>query len=212
MAKFFVVSQGEFKTPERRVFEGMGYEHTDKLEDARIVIFRGGEDINPFYYGEKRLPGTFYNDVRDSYEAGVFSDCEEDQILVGICRGAQFLNCLFGGTLWQDVDKHAGAPHINTILDKKLSSRWGNPTVTLNSYHHQMVRDLAEGFDPLVATALSTRKVSERAEVQNEGWDMEVAWSKEKKTLLFQAHPEFGHDETERFFKSVFTHVTEGLI
>lgn len=43
----------------------------------------------------------------------------------------------------------------------------------------------------------------------NDGWDNEVSWSKDEKTILFQGHPESGHEETKNFFNTVVRHCME---
>ena len=63
------------------------YQHTDNLEEANVVIFTGGEDVDPEMYGMKKHPTTFSNIRRDRTEEEIFKKIRPDQLVVGICRG-----------------------------------------------------------------------------------------------------------------------------
>lgn len=209
--KVFVVGAKNRVSSEGNLFKSMGHDVTNDFEEANIVVFRGGEDINPAIYGEKIITGTFFNPDRDDYEIDFLDRCTEDQIVVGICRGAQLINARYGGSLWQDVDNHSGTTHNNYILNKDLVKKYGKDMVMLNSLHHQMIRKPAPTFEVLVATNISKKKKAEKQEVYRDLYDIEVAWSKDYKALLFQSHPEFGHGDTTDFFKTTFDFCMETL-
>lgn len=59
----------------------------DNVEDADIVIFTGGEDVDPTLYKCKRHPSTFSNLHRDLEEKAVFQTIKPNQLVVGVCRG-----------------------------------------------------------------------------------------------------------------------------
>ena len=40
----------------------------NKLEDAQLVVFTGGEDVTPSFYGCKKYRTTFNNVERDNFE------------------------------------------------------------------------------------------------------------------------------------------------
>ena len=63
------------------------HELTDNLEEANIVIFTGGEDVDPSLYGCGKHPTTYSNIARDLEEKAVFEKVRSDQLCVGICRG-----------------------------------------------------------------------------------------------------------------------------
>ena len=62
----------------------------DNLKDANIIIFTGGEDVDPSLYKRNRSINTFSNIKRDLAEKEVFQQIRPDQLVIGICRG---LNC-----------------------------------------------------------------------------------------------------------------------
>lgn len=170
-----------------KMFFDAGMKGARSVEDADIVCFKGGEDVSPIYYGEKALSCTYSNLKRDEFEAGIYGEALALNIpMVGICRGAQFLNVMNGGTLWQDVNNHAGQNH------EVIDVRTARVVEGMTSTHHQQMRagDTAE----IVAVAeLSTRKMGEFEEItrkEPECDDIEVLWYPDSLSLCFQPHPE----------------------
>lgn len=107
------------------------------IEDADIVLFTGGEDINPALYGCKVHKTTYFTEARDEYELECYHKMRNDQVGLGICRGAQLACALNGGLLIQDVDNHwIGSTHpiINVSDDEELPLELDIP-----SLHHQMM-------------------------------------------------------------------------
>lgn len=102
----------------------------DNLEEADVVLFTGGEDVDPSMYGKKKHPRTFCNLARDLEEKEVFDKIKDNQLALGICRGSQFLCVMNGGLLVQDCTNHAiGETHA--ISNREIS-------VEITSTHHQM--------------------------------------------------------------------------
>jgi GMP synthase-like glutamine amidotransferase len=116
-----------------RMFSQAGCKAAPRLEDAELVVFLGGEDINPFIYGEKALSQTYFNAERDKRDIDAFElALQHDIPMFGICRGMQLLGALNGCRLWQHVENHAGRNH--TITDIKTGE-----VIEVSSMHHQMV-------------------------------------------------------------------------
>jgi putative glutamine amidotransferase len=103
-------------------------------EHYKLVIFTGGEDVDPSLYNDTSPRGLCrYNSERDNRERKIFQVAKENGIkMTGICRGAQFLTVMTGGRLMHDITGHAGRSH-NMVwsLDTKK-------TIVVNSLHHQM--------------------------------------------------------------------------
>ena len=59
----------------------------DNLEDADIVIFTGGEDVDPSLYNCEKHHSTMSNIKRDLEEKEIFEKVRPDQFCIGICRG-----------------------------------------------------------------------------------------------------------------------------
>lgn len=104
---------------------------TNDLQDADVVLFTGGEDVNPSLYGKPKLECTFSNLRRDLYEKSIFEQIKPYQVPVGICRGSQFLCVMNGGLLVQDCSGHA----LNCT--HSIVNEYGM-VYEITSTHHQM--------------------------------------------------------------------------
>lgn len=69
----------------------VNHELTDNLEEADIVMFTGGEDVDPSLYGCERHPTTYSNLKRDLEEKEIFEKVKPHQLCVGICRGLRIV-------------------------------------------------------------------------------------------------------------------------
>lgn len=107
-------------------------ELTENLEDAQVVLFTGGEDVDPSIYGRIKYPSTYSNLDRDLYEKDIFSKIAKNQLVVGICRGSQFICTMNGGILVQDCKGHA-LMTTHPIFEFK-----GDMVYEITSTHHQM--------------------------------------------------------------------------
>ena len=145
------------------------------------IIMTGGEDIDPLKnYNEDPIPGQEdINPERDAFDIAIIKLSVEQGIpILGICRGHQMLNVAFGGTLYQDLPsqiktgliKHRQkAPgwygtHRVIIAENSLLAKILNKTeIVTNSFHHQAVKDIADGF---VVTARTADGVVEAMEMR----------------------------------------------
>ncbi len=135
------------------------------------IIMTGGEDIDPLkYYGEEpvRAQGEIVP-YRDEFDCMLIKMAVEKGLpLLGICRGEQLLNVVFGGTLYQDIPSQAKDSYVKhrqqapssygthsisiekgSILNKVL----GTERAVVNSFHHQAVKDPAPGFKVIARAA-----------------------------------------------------------
>ena len=143
------------------------------------VLFSGGEDVDPQFYGEDQLWAC--GDVlpfRDDFELLLLRELlakHPEKPVLGVCRGEQVLNVALGGTLYQDLksqlpgclahQQHQIAPYtshrISIEAGSKLHAIYGDTTIAVNSFHHQAVKELAPGFR---ATAFAPDGVVEAIE------------------------------------------------
>ena len=132
------------------------------LERVDALILSGGGDINPLYLGEeplRELGGI--NPARDWHELMLVRLAANRQIpILGICRGIQVMTAALGGRLYQDIYKEASATlkhsqeterhvcsHTVRIASGSLLHRiFGTEVLPVNSFHHQAVREAAQGF------------------------------------------------------------------
>ena len=192
--RVFVVGGGFQYT---KMFFDAGFKGARSVDDADIVCFTGGEDVDPAFYSEKPIPGTNFNSRRDEIEAYIYGEAIAlSKPMIGICRGSQFLNVMNGGRLWQDVNNHCNGPHV--VTDVRTGELKHNMTST---HHQQMIA--GDGATIIAAAILSTKKKSEietLTRVNPNMDDMEVLWYADTTTLCFQPHPEFYHGECRNYF------------
>jgi putative glutamine amidotransferase len=88
-----------------------GEDNLAELESCSGVIFTGGVDVHPQFYDAEswdypNKPAD-WNIKRDKFEIEVFHQAFAMKMpILGICRGLQLINCILGGNLIQDLDKH----------------------------------------------------------------------------------------------------------
>jgi putative glutamine amidotransferase len=165
------------------------------LGGVRGLVLTGGEDVEPARYGARPHPKLEDTDpVRDAAELALITAARSRRLpILAICRGIQILNVAFGGTLYQDLGSERPGPITHTGDDSRhavrvepgslLERTLGTRAATVNSRHHQAIRDLAP---ELRAVAWAEDGLIEAAEPA----DAAAPW-----TLAVQWHPE---DLTER--------------
>lgn len=159
------------------------------------LLLSGGSDLDPSYYGEEPIPELNVTiPERDAFEMALLREALRRGVpIFGICRGLQVLNVALGGTLYQDLPAQLG----EDILEHRQETPKWRPTheveihegslvaeiaacscVRVNSYHHQGIKDLADG---LVVSARSSDGVVEAVESGNlsERWMVGVQWHAE---------------------------------
>lgn len=198
MKHAFIVNGG---AAYQNLFKRIGYELTDDIKSADLVVFTGGEDVTPELYGARSHHTTHNNINRDMFEADVYNLALRMSVpMVGICRGGQFLNVMSGGEMYQDVTKHLG--------DHELTDLVTGEVVRVSSTHHQMMKPSPNGLVVASASLGGDRlwwdhTVFQR-DVSNE--DIEVVWYEDTKCLCFQPHPEFmgvAYEGMFNYFKSL---------
>jgi GMP synthase-like glutamine amidotransferase len=161
------------------------FERADSIANADVVMFTGGGDVEPAFYGEKNVASAVERG-RDKQEMEAFNYAkEQSKGMIGICRGAQFLTVAVGGLLYQDVDNHAiFGEHTLTCAD--------GTQLSITSTHHQMMRP--RGKYELIAwcTHRSERYLTDKGEGTPElGVDPEIVFYPETRSLCIQGHPEY---------------------
>ncbi|MCR5785425.1 MAG: gamma-glutamyl-gamma-aminobutyrate hydrolase family protein [Eubacterium sp.] len=165
-------------------------------------LFTGGQDVSTELYNEESIDCVESCKMRDEMEAVVLKKAIDlDKPILGICRGIQFINVCLGGTLYQDlniqhpseVEHHQNPPYdipvheVKIEKDSPLFDCVGADKLSVNSYHHQAVKELSP--------QLSVMAVSEDGLV-------EAVYRKESRFLwALQWHPEFSYMRDENSAK-----------
>lgn len=141
------------------------------------LLLTGGVDIHPGRYKDVFMdydpnsgqPAPYVISVtRDSMD---FLLCraflKAGKPIFGIGRGMQVINVVMGGTLYQDIelvmglDHPKGQEHKVNITEGSLLHKLYGKEMTVNSYHHQAVKEVGEG---LKVTAVSADGIIEAIE------------------------------------------------
>lgn len=165
------------------------------------LVLSGGGDIDPLLFDQEphRNIGSV-DRVRDEMEFQLTQKAlNQDLPLLGICRGIQMMNVAAGGTIYQDIAAEMPQPTlchsqtgagwyashtIDILPDTRLLQVFGSPIAHVNSYHHQAVRDVAEGF---IVTAKAKDNVIEAIESPAHRFVLGVQCHPE---LMWEQHPE----------------------
>lgn len=159
----------------------------ERLSDVDLVVFGGGADVHPSLYGHDNV-GTYagaHPDRRDLFELQVFELAEEREVpMFGICRGAQFLCAMAGGTLIQDVSGHGGDHMIETVDGRDLR---------MTSTHHQMMYPKGTTHELLAWAKVkrSRHYAWGGGTIPQDFLETEVVFFPKIKAIAMQGHPEF---------------------
>jgi gamma-glutamyl-gamma-aminobutyrate hydrolase PuuD len=160
----------------------------DTPDEADLVVFTGGPDVDPVLYGELPHPTTRVDLQRDKEDLALYAHCLKHGIpMFGVCRGAQFLAVMMGAKLYQDVDKHYGD---HTIWDHKSKVQLGK----VSSVHHQMVIPHTDGGMEIIATSgeATYRWKNPTDKIASSSMqDVEAFFYRETCILGVQGHPEY---------------------
>lgn len=180
----------------------------DKITEKEILSFdglilTGGSDVSDLMYKpiKPELIKTTDNE-RDKFESMLLNLALKSKIpILGICRGLQFVNTFFGGTLYEDLVYYKFSNHSiemdkthkiiiskNSVLNKITKSLKG----FVNSSHHQSAKKIGK---ELRITSKSVDGVVESLEWKNP--------NNKSFLLLVQWHPERMKNKKNRFSKNI---------
>lgn len=177
------------------------------------LLMSGGGDINPLYVGEEPVPQLQDVDTfRDEFDLILLRLATNRQLpVMGICRGHQLINVVFGGSVYQDIHsqheatlfKHSQtmpreqASHSIRITDTSsclFDILKKEPDIFVNSFHHQAVKDIAPEFKE---TAVAPDGINEAME------------HPEKEIFSVQWHPEAMAANDDELMLELFRHHVE---
>ena len=162
--------------------------HPPSGRHLSALVIGGGDDISPEHYGGDLDAKVKLDPERDQLEIAWIKRGLEQQIpMLGICRGAQLINVVLGGTLHQDIrqmrrrtrNRPGLLPTKQVRLEPEsiLAGVCGKTQLRVNSLHHQAIR--APGGDLVIV-----------------GWDLDdITQAIEKPSgsnvIGVQWHPEY---------------------
>jgi putative glutamine amidotransferase len=181
---------------EPRVLDPLKDDPAQVMAAIAGLLLTGGVDVDPARYGEERHPTVNVEADRDAFEFGLLARAREAQLPVfGICRGLQVMNVALGGTLVQDIPSQtpgslehtipsppcaiaheiwvSRGSRLWTLMQEKMAGADG---CSVNSRHHQAVKQVAPGFE---VTATAPDGVVEAMECGASTFCLGVQWHPE---------------------------------
>lgn len=169
----------------------------DVLQVAQRIdglLLTSGGDIDPDCYEEEphqNLGAVFPN--RDSNEIILTKQMLElNKPILGISRGMQLLNVVFGGNIFQDIKSISTKPHMQHMQqsprshtthyvdireDSHLKKLANHERLKVNSFHHQAVKHVPKS---LKITATTTDGIIEAIESKFHRFVIGVQWNPEE--------------------------------
>jgi len=157
-----------------------------------LVVSGGHFDIHPRQYGEKPLAelGVIKAERTDFELAITRAAMQRDLPVLGICGGAQAINVVLGGSLYQDIGtqcpgagsherigkKRAAGHRIRIDTGSRLFTIFRRRDFKVNTSHHQSIKKLGRG---LVVSARASDGIIEGIESTKHRFVVGVQWHPE---------------------------------
>ena len=170
----------------------------DRCEEALSMVdgllLIGVGDIEGKHLGAENHPkAKFFNPLRDEFELALIKLAAQRKMpMLGVCRGLQMMNVALGGSLYQDINDEQGTDFdhqrektpdlpvhaVSIAAESCLASILGTTSVSVNSVHHQAIKDVSS---KLKAVAWAPDGVIEAAEACGDsGFMLGVQWHPER--------------------------------
>ncbi len=165
------------------------------------VIISGGDDIDPGLYLPDAPDTAPMDAARDAFEIDTLKRLlDRDIPILGICRGAQLINVVLGGTLHSDLRRirvktsNRRTPFARKTLrlepDSRLAGILGCERTRINSLHHQAIAELGDGLRVVgrdLDGIVQAVEHSDRRFLMGVQWHPEYLPLRRQQRALFQA-------------------------
>lgn len=157
------------------------------------LVLSGGSHVHPSRYGQQPEVTAHYDHRRDDTDQRLLAEAEALNIpVLGICRGAQFINIYRGGSLCQNVTPlRVHTRHrplllplqtVSLVHNSRLGRLMHGPVIGANRIHSQAIKLLGRN---LRVVALDNDLFVQAIENTEGQWLMGVQWHPEY--LLYHA-------------------------
>ena len=171
-------------------------QNSNNFKCCDAYIISGGVDIDPQNYKQDNIASQDIEPDRDVLEQKVIKHAlKNDKALMGICRGAQMINIVKGGNLYQKAgDFYEGFMPSENVISKAVLRRKikitedgilmkifkHRPTLWVNSIHRQAINELGEGLKIVGLDKYGIVQAIECNDVKKNNFILGMQW-----------HPEF---------------------
>lgn len=132
-------------------------QHSADEKKLDALIIGGGDDISPEHYGQDIQEKVKPDPARDELEISWIKKALHSNIpMLGICRGAQLINVVLGGTLYQDIrpirfqtyNRPGLLPTKQVLLEdeSRIATICGKSKLRVNSLHNQAINEQGAGL------------------------------------------------------------------
>jgi putative glutamine amidotransferase len=157
------------------------------------LVLSGGTHVHPKRYGQQPQVTARYDLKRDATDYWLLEQAAlMGMPVLGICRGAQFINVFYGGSLCQNVTPlRVHTRHrplllpmqtIRLVSTSRLGQLMNQPVIGANRIHSQAIKRLGRN---LRVVAVDNDYFVQAIESTSDQWLMGVQWHPEY--LLYQS-------------------------
>ncbi|MGO1463529.1 MAG: gamma-glutamyl-gamma-aminobutyrate hydrolase family protein [Marinobacter sp.] len=151
------------------------------------LVLSGGTHVHPERYGQEPQVSARYDTARDATDQSLLEQAEAIGIpVLGICRGAQFINIFHGGSLCQNVTPlRVNTRHrpllfpmqtVRLVATSLLGQIMGAPVIGTNRIHSQAIKQLGKN---LKVVAVDNDLFVQAIESTRGQWLMGLQWHPE---------------------------------
>ncbi|MGO3693915.1 gamma-glutamyl-gamma-aminobutyrate hydrolase family protein [Marinobacter sp.] len=151
------------------------------------LVLSGGTHVHPERYGQEPQVSARYDRARDTTDQLLLEQAEAVGIpVLGICRGAQFINIFHGGSLCQNVTPlRVNTRHrplllpmqtVRLVATSRLGQLMGTPVIGANRIHSQAIKQLGKH---LKVVAVDNDLFVQAIESTQGQWLMGLQWHPE---------------------------------
>jgi putative glutamine amidotransferase len=167
--------------------ERISVRHPPSGQPLDGLVIGGGNDISPEHYGSDIDAKVKLDPERDQLEMRWIQHALENKLpLLGICRGAQLINIVLGGSLHQDIRPMRKRTYnrpgllptkqVRVSPESNLARICGKTRLRVNSLHHQAINEPGR---VLQVVGWDLDEITQAVECLNESTILGVQWHPE---------------------------------